>query len=527
MENNVNILEKIKSNAVPQNMSLASGQMSLTPSKVLEDDFATQFYSNQMSLIMDANEEYSDPIEFSTKTNAELDGAISTIPEEYRDSISSVPRTTIQSITEDKTQKIVDKEISDATDRNAVSVYDARDASIKANNMDMPLEAQAAYNTMFVNSVLAQRDSGQISNAMARDIIRKHAQDSAIGTLGRTLTTSDLNEQQKLELINTFVKGNTGNIAVDEYTNPAERMKFIGEALAYVQRYDNYKESMRQQKERERVELFNDAYDKGVEEIVMKNPSLERIEQIKKELMPLAKTREENQAVSEIFNVARPGSTSPLVIQRLEEAKSNGTFTRDLVLDYISEGLLVGEDARRYLKELYEPLNVNLNTATGKAVLETAKANFANDSARMSIWFDNFTAKLNTGVMSDDEIRQAAKDAYTDIKKESGELKTEKIERKIEEAKVRGISTRQLQNISDAIVNEEVKRENVKFVKDMSQEGQKRVFTRLRDNYRKTIEERKNSGEDVYIINSNGEEDRNENNIIDLWLGLARQEMGI
>jgi len=510
----------------PKNMSLIDQQMTLIPTKELEEDFSRQFYAERMKTIMENDKLYNDPIEFSVKTNADLQGAMSTIPEEYRKTVSSVPQITIDSLVEDKVEKATAAQINQATNRNTISVYEARDAAIEANKRDMPPVVQASYSSIFLEALASEREKGKMSAEFERSMQLQYAQDVTINTLSRNLTSNDLNEQQKLELIRSFMLGKTGNVAIDSYTNATERAEFVAKALSSVQRYDNYRESAEKRDLKVKSDLFDQAFDLAVEQIVMgEMPTPEAIESIQRDLMRYAVTPEQNQKVSELYDYAMPKSTTPMVIGRLEEAKTDGTFDKRMVMDYIEERLLVGEEAKKYLREAEDPLTANLNSAVAKMEVDAAKVNFADNPAKFQTWYRKFSAKLSDRALSGEEISDMAQKAYSNIGNVE-ELPTQQVERAIQFTDTYGISPEKLNSITQTALIDTAKQFNVTAPKELDSNGKDQLLINIRRGYRKYINEQKDLGKQVYIVNANGETDSDENNIIDTWYLEAKKQIG-
>lgn len=494
--------------------------------ETLKTDYARQFFLGRIKAIEELNKQYAGPAEFATFANADLSGSVEEIPEEYRKSIVSVPQRTIDAFTEEKAQKQTEEQVADANNRNSTSVYQAEDLAYKASVKDYPVDVQAAYTSMFIDTIESEYARGKMSAKYKQDVLLDHAKNVSSNVLGRYLTSKELKTEAKLELVRNFINGNTGNEAIDKYSSPAERIDYLGNVLGFVIRYDNYEESLRKEDERIRKENFETLYANAVDTVVNENLNLYEIQDLMKQLRVYAKGPEENQKVSELLNVAFPKDSSPLAVLEMEEAKKNGTFDTALVLKHVSMGTLVGADAKKYLREANEPLNVNLSTETAKMLIDVAKVNFANNPEQLALWTRAFTSRLKNNVLSDIDISKAADDAYKSMRPLTGETKVERVEEQLVEAQANGINKTKFNAILNNSIQGAMDAQGVDKERKLDLDGQKLAYMNMRTEMRKYIKEEKSKNRPVSIENQNGDIITDEDTIIDYWIAMARKQRG-
>lgn len=490
---------------------------------VIETDFSRQYYSRTLNNIFNANKMYSDPAEFSSKTTAELEGTMMSFPDNDKPAIGVVPKLTIDSLTDYKIEQKAEQEYLDAEKRNSLSIYSARDVAIQAKEDDLPELAQAAADSVFLDFVNQEKQKGKISQKFERTLMVDYAKAVTMTEFSKNLISDKYTSEQKLNFLQKFYRGETGVDAIDKYSRTYERAKNIEDALTFVNKYDNYKESLKQQEERARKENFQQAYKDASMRILLgdANPFDTAYEQMK--LMSQAKTIEEIQQVSEIENMISPKATSPAVIAFYEDAIANGTFNEDLVMAGISRHILVGAEAKRLIEYAKQPLNINLNTPTAKASLEGAKINFSKDQGLYSVWHDMFMSKLKGKVMTDDEIQKAAKDAYDFMRPYIQDTKTEQKITKILQARRDGISTEKL----NSIANNSISKIKAKYNTDELGLNQiNEIQSTLRNEMNEYIRREKTSGRKVVIVNDDDEEIDNEKLIVDTWIAMVKKQRG-
>lgn len=489
--------------------------------EILKTDFVRQFFFDRMSSTLNANKQYDTPAEFSTIANADLNGALETIPEEARESVAAVPQAVINSLIEDKAEKETQKQIDEANNRNSVSIYQAKDAAIEANKHDLPFATRTALTTMFLNSLDDEVNQGRMSETLKQEVVLKYAKDITIVDLGKYLSSEDVPSNVKLDMMFSFLSGNTGNEAIDKYSTPTDRLEYLNNALSFVERIDNYKERVKKQEEYARKEFFDSIYSDAIRKITTENVDIYELENMQRYLRTFAKTDDELRRVGEIENIAYPSRTSPLVITQIEEDKRNGLLTEDRLFSYISRGLLVGEDAKKYINEVYYPINKNLSNAIAQAEIDAAKVNYSANPEKFSVWYNNFSARLSNGLMTDSEIQKAAKDSYSPYT----ETKTEQAKREFTNEERNGISDSNFRIITDNAAREVANRYNVSSTFDLDENGLKEVEKQTRKDFIKHYQKQKSNGKDISIIGEDGEEITDEELIINFWMAQAKKKL--
>ena len=468
----------------------------------VETNFVRDFFLRNTQTLTDTFKENEDnPAQMSVIGDAIIEGSTIDLPEKDVQEIQKPLVEIKEAYTDEALKNFNAKQTEAAKQSNEVSLTQAYDSAIQSLEDKEPLSIQSIKTSAFIQIARENAELGIISQKFANDQIEQLGKANIANNLSAALLDTKASEKQKLQFLQMFVTGKTGDQTIDTLMEPSDRIQMVMQVLNSTRQLKAYEDDIKKEQKDAEINLFQEkltAYRRDVALGNFKSPK-EQLER-RNELYQLADPKDYDDIMNADKGIV-PTTTSALATKIISDAKADGSWNEAMFNNLVSQNLLSAETIKQESEKLRDIYNQNKNL--GEEVISKARSVLRYTETTPFAFNDfmsKFAAKTSDRIMTRSEVVAAGEEALQETLKSGQNTKLIQESFSNEFVQKAGINYRDaLKQHSTALFT---------VTQRMKKEGKEPTFEDVKPELRRQLklfmEQKKKAGTQATVYDSNG-----------------------